>query len=559
MRGAGVVAWVADLLVVAAEAPERWDEPEPQQSPEVRWWAPYLCRVQGSVIINGQRRPGRCRSRGCLECHQSKLSRMMETAALVKALPGEVLRTFVLTPEAPVRTREDVADFLASVRGLLRAWEQRYGLGAAWWVAEVVRKPDWERTAIPCPMRDTPLPEEVADRLAPRSLGVLDEARMACLSGEACAMCGGTGTLPGVHLHAHVVAVCRPFWYGRGSPPAGSTFEDFAGRGYRGLGDEFRLGWSGVQKLRSRGGLAAYVSKAARKYLSKGQKSGKREVDWQASQLDTQLASAVYGRRRHRGTNGRAYGLGAAVRDVTQRVTFSPSCVSGEASPATAALWGWYPGLRAATARRAAVEGAVSGGASRSEAPLFVRVLTVGRRTARAGGFGRAAALLAGARGSAEKGVPKGQAEVGGGLKVLRGTQVARSATGERSEARGPSGGRAGADVWVHRDDGSVALAPRAQDADGLAVQHRGGAVVGAGQWWSVDTPHGLLVGRGATAALARGVPRSEAAAVVDYLRLTDELWRLGCCVPEAYPLGVWAPWWEVVGELGAHDSPARE
>ena len=539
---------LASLLVVAGPSEPRGDEPS-AELPQVRWWAPWLCRFVSSVVIGGRRCGARCQSRGCIDCHGTKLSRMMDTAALVRADKQEQLRTFVLSPRERVQTREDVAAFLSSVRACFREWEQEHALGAAWWVAEVVQKPEWERTSIPCPVRAEPVPDAVDERLPPMARDLLARVVEDCELGRDCPLCGGHGTLPGVHLHVHAVVVCPPFWYGRQAPPpprpGAPEWADFGGKGFRGLLDGHGLGWSGVQKLRSRGGLAAYVSKACRVYLAKVAGGARAAVDWDESQRAAQLAHAVYGRRRHRGTNGRAYGLGVRMRDAAVAVGFEARPVVGECSPAEAARAGRYAALRASDEEGRVVRAAMGG----SSPGAVVRFLTVGRRNARRGDYGAAAAALAG---------PGGPPTKEGRLNLVRGTQVAGRCDPPQVVGGGPAQHPREGVVCVHPEGGQPRPAVRMGDAPGLRASEAGAFVVREGDVWTMATPDGLVVGVGAVASFALGVPSSSAVAVVELVREHRELAALGCQHDEVFPLEVALHWCEAVRAIGA-SAPDRE
>lgn len=365
----------------------------------VKWWPPYLCRVCGSILIGKQVKGDRCKSRGCLECHRRSLGKYLLPATDVVRQEGERMYAVVLAPP-PVRTREDVATFLSSVRGMMRDWEQQYGLGASWWVAEVVEKvddPAFPRTEIPCPVRTyEPSAEEYA-RMPKDVAAELRAMHRDCGEGGECHLCDGTGYLPGVHLHVHVAVVCRAFWFGTGEsppPPSGADkWEDFGGLGWGGFVKKHEVGVGRVEPLRTRGGLGGYLTKACLHYMSKssGQRVGHgakdREQDWASSQRGAELAQAVYGTERAREKNGRAQGLGRRCRDaalvVQRRPGHRPDRAEVGLGPAMATRRKSYQEQR----RREALEKVVSQVVEDHE-PAPVELLTVGRRGAARGDYG---------------------------------------------------------------------------------------------------------------------------------------------------------------------------
>lgn len=487
----------------------------------------------------------------------------MDTAALVRRRPDERMYAVVLTPRQAVQTRDDVSQFLSSVRALFREWEQRHGLGAVWWVAEVVEKPTWDRTFIPCPTRLYQPPDDQAERWPEGVRAEVAEVRDECQAGKRCPMCGGRGTLPGVHLHVHAAVMARPFWYGRGEapepPPGVDRWQDFGGRGFTGLVESHGLGVARVEVLRSKGGLAAYVSKACMMYLSKSAgTAGRREVDWDASQRGAQLAAAVYGRSRHREKGGRAYGLNVRERDAAVRVAFDPAPVGGAAAvaPASAARRSALAGQREHERQVQAVEAAAcveSGGPS-----ARVRLLGIGRRNAARGDYGRAAQAAA----IAER----------GDYEVLRGTEVAQGAAGpgaERAEVPFPGSGTDGETVepsqpevlvWTPDDEsGERWTAQPAGQVEAVALVDgwSGVPLVRADDWWTVQVADGLVVGRGAVLSFAEGLTLDDAPALLLLAQWSVQAAAAECEPGDDWPLGVPLSWCEVVRECG--DAPREE
>ena len=268
----------------------------------------------------------RCGSRGCLSCHRKKLRAFVAPALELGDFEGEKLYSLVITPKVGrVYTQEDVNDFLASVRLLLRKWRQYYGLGHAYWVAECVVKWDEEYTNIRCPVLEsveeglTKVDSSMADChiIAKEAVrGIVEE----CLKGDNCPFCRGKGYLPAVHLHVHVAMSTQPFWYGRGNAPV-SGVQDFGGRGLKGFIESVDLGFTSSEELKQKEGIAGYISKACMMYMSKvdgtktHHKHAEKTQDWEASQNTAMVASAIYGQNRHRGTIGRAYGLRLKTRN----------------------------------------------------------------------------------------------------------------------------------------------------------------------------------------------------------------------------------------------------
>ena len=378
----------------------------------LKWWNPFLCRAKkGSVKLGKYRVAPRCNSRACLECHQKKLYGMMQMA-------GELVTTkklfgIVLTPRVGrIKTQDDVEEFLSSVRLLLRNWERYYGLEYAFWVAECVVKPDEERTRIPCPIHTRHLPDDLEDQYEAEKVEALKGLQACCHAGIGCPICDGTGYLPSVHLHVHLAISCDPFWWGRGQKNEKDNYQDFGQRGFHGFLDDHGLGHGAIQDIYSPAGLAQYLSKECIVYFSKGyqDKNGpelahddsdpsveerhwnKRDkmdmgdVDWNASQKGALISSAVYGRKRHRGTNGTAYGCKLRVKDASIMPSYSSDMVKDDLSGGMcgALLSGsckeYLEEQRMAKIARAMEK-------ERGQKSLFIKALTVGKKRQKELGF----------------------------------------------------------------------------------------------------------------------------------------------------------------------------
>lgn len=321
------------LLVVPESVPQRNAASKPRVW---KWWLPYTCGRGLGLRVGGDPVPRGCGARGCVRCHRAKLRRFTSGVGLVPRQPGEVGIHARFTPEKRVKTRDDVRDFLVTIRRLTYEWRRYYGLGAAWWVAEVTGpKVEEEPTAIPCPFRhawdadELPTLDDLRGDL-PVADWLLDRCAD-CAEGK-CTLCLGRGVLPAVHLHVHLVGWARPFWYGKGEapapPPGADRWEDFGGRGWAGFVEDHGLGHDQVERLRSEGGVANYIAKGAIHYIAKSgeEKDGRGQVDWDVSQLQAELAAAIYGPERARGKKGRANGITISRKRPGVEVEFGARC-----------------------------------------------------------------------------------------------------------------------------------------------------------------------------------------------------------------------------------------
>lgn len=303
-----------------------------------------------------------------------------------------------LTPaQGKANDLDQVAEFFKSVRAFFRDWRENHGLGAGWWVAECKVR-EMGHSMIRCPHRTWP--EDIADWPEELQLAVKHRT-IDCEAGK-CYLCRGTGKLRDVHLHVHAVLYAKPFWFGQGEappPPEGKpSWEDFHGQGFPGLVKKHGLGNSQPEVIRSANGCATYITKSALTYISKVQ----GDVDWNVSQLDAELAAAVYQGQIHRGKIGRAYGVSLSERDaskVYEWVAKASATGDGAALPdALLAHRGQLTGARKAEKARKKFERiahalAVDSGAQQE--PVPGQALTIGRRVARTGAYGDEAIRLA--------------------------------------------------------------------------------------------------------------------------------------------------------------------
>lgn len=467
------------LLRVVVAGSEPSDPPAAAgEERRYRWWKPYGCRSAAGVRVDGVQLGAACRARGCIECHPVALREMMTGLDVVELRPGERAYSVRFTSTARVMTRADVADFLRRVRQLMREWEQEHGLGAGWWVAEVVVKPDEGRTRIRCPVRLAAPQAGELDRWRPEAQRVVRETLEDCQSGTACLLCDGTGWLPAVHLHAHAVLFARPFWFGEGPgdparlPPGCEAWQSFRGGGFADFYRRHGLGNSQAENLRTKGGAAAYITKAARIYLSKVS----RDRDHQAEQRAAMVASAIYGRERHRGTHGRAYGVRSRSVNPARDVR-----LGGKAPPSTVPLLDQAPALLAARdqwRQAARLRQAVAEVTEPEPTPLVVvEAATVGAR---------ALEQLSGET-FGSPGDPSGDT-----------VATVRPAAGVGG---GSTSARWAPDVCLWHDDGTPA-GPAPRWGFRAADVWNGAPVVPPWGWWSCATPHGLVIGRGQVACL---------------------------------------------------------
>lgn len=478
----------------------------------VAWWLPLGCKRGGAVLVGGVKAGASCGARGCLWCHRTKLTQHVEGANLLPRIGDERGYHVRFTPTERAMTREDVADFLRRVRGLLREWQQEHGLGACWWVAEVVERDGFSN--IECPRRTKPQGswlwkyDQGTRDLVEREHARCDLAHE-LPQAERCRLCHGTGRLPLVHLHVHVVMWAKPFWFGDSTDPRASQFHRFRhGEGFAGFYKRHGLGSSRAEKIRTTAGAIAYISKACLLYVAKGAevakaadgKTGKRkrrDVDHDGSQRGAELAAAVYGLERHRGKLGRAYGVKLRQRDAGRCDGFTPGeAPAGEMGPARAAA---CPGGVATLAvRRQAKRKALALQRARGLGPApapsqLVQIALVGVR---------AAAVLnlevgEGSDFGADEAPAKRDQAKRKGTSVPVETQVAR-------KGNGPSASEDGADVAeglapsvvLVDQDGGEREASRVTGGN-IAKAWIGTPVIPAGEWWYSWATDGLLVGRG--------------------------------------------------------------
>ena len=291
-----------------------------------RWWVPFSCRKRSMISLNGELVGTRCGSRSCVDCHRWKLSRWVGVAQDLKQKPDEVLRSSVLTPDHRLTSHEDVAEWLKGVRAFLRQWTRSAGLGFGFWVAEAV--PKWgEQSDNPCPLRTAP-PAEFMAGCSPDLEETLNRAHQECKHGGHCRFCRGTGYLPAMHVHVHLLTSSLPFYYGDGPAdpalaelyPARWTALDGSKTGFVGACKRHGMGVSKSEQIESYRGIQGYISKACLSYVSKGAKS--KDIDWSTSAVNAALASWTFGNTRTRGAVGRAYGLSRRTKDTSTRPEF---------------------------------------------------------------------------------------------------------------------------------------------------------------------------------------------------------------------------------------------
>jgi hypothetical protein len=278
----------------------------------------------------------------------------MNASSELKISPGNRLYSCVLTPPKRIETHADVDNFLQRVRSLCRKWERTHSAEFGYFVAECVPKPEEGRTKIACPIREFDLPEaeKMENKYHLNAIQKMVEVKEACHAGKWCPYCDGTGYLPKVHIHVHLALSAPPFYYGEGEVPQDDRDWswikcDFNGKGFYGFVNDEGLGVSRAQRLKSKEGIAGYLSKACIQYFSKGSEQKRKlklvdpifdaekwcnetgsvddigSVNWADTQRGAMIASAIYGRRRHRGTFGKAYGAKLKSKDLSDTPVFS--------------------------------------------------------------------------------------------------------------------------------------------------------------------------------------------------------------------------------------------
>ena len=324
--------------------PESSDPPEKDVNPVppdvVKWWIPFNCGKVGTLTTNKGTIGMGCGSRACYKCHRKKLYKSVSTLTEMKRYPKTSMYSLVFTPKERIKTRQDVDTFLTSFRGLLRKWERTHDLKFGYWVAETVVKDDEPPTEIICPIRayNNPDPTDITDKLFRE-----------CTEGTNCPICKGHGYLPSTHLHIHFVVCCPSFYFGEGQTPDNlkdRKFYDFGGRGFHGFCNDNDMGVSRCQLLKSAKDMSEYISKACLVYIAKVQKDkddDKGRVDWNETQRGVMIASYTYGRKRHRGACGDAYGIQTATKDYTNFVTFKFDPPDVIENNATDVLFGYIP------------------------------------------------------------------------------------------------------------------------------------------------------------------------------------------------------------------------
>jgi len=298
-----------------SEDPEETNESTetPLNDNTVKWWLPFQCGKVGTLHTGGGQIGMGCGSRACLKCHRKKLIKSLNAIGDLKKYPKSSMYSLVFTPKERVKTHEDVDNFLNDFRAMLRKWQRTHGMNFGYWVAETVVKDDEPPTEIICPIRkgNTPNPTSITD-----------DVFKTCVEGGNCIICKGKGYIPSTHLHIHLVICCDSFYFGEGEIPEylkDRNYYDFGGDGFYGFVHQFKhLGKFECQIIKDRKTMGRYIAKACLVYLGKGQKG----VDWAESQRGCMIASYTYGKRRHRGACGDAYGYQKRTKDYTNFVSF---------------------------------------------------------------------------------------------------------------------------------------------------------------------------------------------------------------------------------------------
>ena len=470
-----------------------------------KWWLPFSCQAKNYIVINGETVAGKCGSRGCLDCYPTKLRKWTQSAMSVRRKKGEQMYGIVLTCEK-VQTREDVDTFLKNVRKTMKAWERSAaGIGAAWWVAECTVNWNAPPTKIPCPVPEMPITDNL-DQYSKKARNTLESIVQGHGSGWSsptlrtcshlqCPYCRGRGYLPSVHLHAHVAVLSVPFYYGEGEAPEGQSYpQTFGGRGFRGLLNEYNLGYSSVEIIRKRRGLQEYMAKGMLTYMSKGArvKTGEHKngaVDWEVSALDLLVAHAIYGRKRARGTNGRAYGIKRTLKQTDLDVSFGGSVngyidgiQGGDRGAALLSIFGEYTSKKYEEKEHTE--------------PLLcaqLDVVEIGKRVIESGAAGRNA------------------------FRVLNKTQLDTP----RGEVLSP-------EFRTFNEYGEELSAPVKLGRNSLFTSSWEKApVITEKTWWTKETALGKMIGRGASAVHIRGAQNKPLEKCIEYIRMSKFFdWR---------------------------------
>jgi len=298
---------------------ERLQDPSNNEEKNIvnKWWVPFNCGRTGTLISSSGRNGMGCGSRACMNCHRKKLRKSVSSLMEMKRYKKTSMYSLVFTPKERIKNSECVDKFLNDFRGLLRKWQRTHDLKFGYFVAECVIKEEEEHTNIPCPIRQYNSPF-----LNDEHLNNIHET---CVNGGNCPICKGSGYLPSVHLHIHFVVCCPSFYFGDGETPEhlkDRNFYDFNGKGFYGFCKE--NGMTGnimCELLRSRKDMGKYITKACLVYLSKISKTGEK-VNWSETQRSVMISSYIYGRRKHRGAIGDAYGITTTRKDYTNFVQF---------------------------------------------------------------------------------------------------------------------------------------------------------------------------------------------------------------------------------------------
>ena len=204
--------------------------------------------------------------------------------------------------------------WLDSLRELIRDAQRQGVWDGAYVVIEAAssgQRGALEDSEEPCPVRCRWWEKQSLD--VQRRARELEEA---CLAGV-CEVCDGRGRIPVVHLHAHLLLLARPFWYGRGRVEdtdtpykrglAGFLLADDDAQeervGFRTFAEHRGFQVFDFQAVNDAEGARAYAAKLVRDYCSKVSK-GKR--------ADSALLAAWMAGRRSSWATGALYGLAGA-------------------------------------------------------------------------------------------------------------------------------------------------------------------------------------------------------------------------------------------------------
>lgn len=185
--------------------------------------AVWTHRASGHTCIS----PIGCRVSGCRVCHSARRFASLEGLRGLRARESHRWYFATLTPPERITTYEERDKWLMQLRRTLGRLQAEGHINGAYVITEateaveyrrggktvpqgtpgaVARSAPWSRQ--PCPAREGWWRGQGE---CARHVGPQWEA--SCRAGH-CSICDGRGWLPVAHLHAHVLIVARPFWYG---------------------------------------------------------------------------------------------------------------------------------------------------------------------------------------------------------------------------------------------------------------------------------------------------------------------------------------------------------